>query len=50
MDTGDLVTLLNTGWTLYQIFKEWREKSTNEKAPKPERKRRKRKRKGKRRK
>ena len=54
MDLGDMVTLLNTGWTLYQIYKELREQSKPEDAepknPKPEGKRRKRKPKGKRRK
>ncbi len=27
MDLGDWVALLNTGWTLYQIYKECREKA-----------------------
>ena len=48
MDMDDLTTLLNTCWTLYQMYKEWQSRQ-EEKSPKPKDKRRKRKSKDKRR-
>ncbi|MBR0288569.1 MAG: hypothetical protein IJQ82_06275 [Selenomonadaceae bacterium] len=49
MDLGDWATLLNTGWTLWQMYQEWNKKA-KAKSNKPKGKRSQRKPKGKKRK